>query len=535
MIADGRYSRSAPDAAPAAALGRVDLAPLAGPRADRPTLLTEGACWRRARATRANVLIDVQDYFRAAKAALKSARSTIHLLNWAFDPDTLLDPRPGGVGAPEDRIGAYLKALLKARPELDIRILCWKSALAVSATQRFFPHRAKACFAGSGVRFLLDATVPLGACHHQKIMVIDDRLAFCGGADICPDRWDTAAHLDEDSRRETGPYSSKDFPSRHEVIWRVEGPIAAALGELFRERWRRATNTSPPAGRLPTGGEDAQPSQEPGALAEFANVDAALSRTEPAWREAPEVRECETLHLAAIAAARRCIYLENQYITAPGIADALAARLSEPDGPEVILISTAHSPSWFDRMTMDRTRSNFLRRLQGADAFGRLHAYVPRTDRGRFIIVHAKVSIMDDTLLRVGSANLNNRSGGFDTECDLSIEASPDDRRARVAIANVRARLVAHWLGCGVDRLEAAAEVAGGLGGAIERLRAAGHDRLAPLRPEAVGPLGAFVASFHLGDPCAPSDSWRPWRRKSALQQRQGRAAKVRAPVSASA
>ena len=182
--------------------------------------------WRMERADRAALLIDTADYFAAAKAALLKARSTIHLLNWAFDPDTLLDPEPGGGGRQSDRIGPLLKTLARARPELDIRILCWKSALAVSATQRFFPHRAKTCFAGSPVRFLLDATVPMGACHHQKMIVIDDRLAFCGGADIAPDRWDTARHLDDDSRRAETPRTRTDFISRHEVMSVVDGPIA---------------------------------------------------------------------------------------------------------------------------------------------------------------------------------------------------------------------------------------------------------------------------------------------------------------------
>src|SRR6202012_5430592 len=202
--------------------------------------------WRTAQATRAEGLIDVQDYFLSARAALAEARSTIHLLNWAFDPDTPLDPQPGGNEPEDQRIGPFLKALARERPELDIRILCWKSALAISATQRFFPHRAKECFAHSGVRFLLDATVPLGACHHQKIMVIDDQVAFCGGADIGPGRWDPSAHLDHDARREVSPHNRRDFPSRHEMVCRVEGPIAADLGDLFRERWRRATKASPP-------------------------------------------------------------------------------------------------------------------------------------------------------------------------------------------------------------------------------------------------------------------------------------------------
>lgn len=479
-------------------------------------LLTAGTtCWRTERAPRAALLIDIAAYFTAAKAAMLKARSTIHLLNWAFDPDTLLNPQPGGTGPQDDRIGPFLVELARARPELDIRILCWRSAFPIAATQRFFPHRAKRCFEGTPVRFLLDATIPMGACHHQKVMVIDDRLAFCGGGDICPDRWDTAEHLDDDPRREKSSHTERDFPSRHEVMALVDGGPAAALGALFRERWRRATGEAPPPARH--GNEDPWPAQ---IAPQLRNVTAGVSRTLPAWRGHPEARENEALHLAAIAAARRCIYMENQYITAPLVAEALARRLDEPDGPEVFLISTEHSPSWFDQMTMDRTRTLFLRRLQAADRHGRLHVYVPHTAKGRLVIVHAKLTIIDDVLLRVGSANLNNRSGGFDTECDLSFEAAASDEAARATIRSLRTRLLAHWLGAPPGAVEMALAETGGVGASVERLRGLGRRRLAPLEPRRLDPLAAVVASLHLGDPTGPGDSWRPWRRRREIRRR---------------
>jgi phosphatidylserine/phosphatidylglycerophosphate/cardiolipin synthase-like enzyme len=479
-------------------------------------LQAKSTCWRVERADRAALMIDMADYLVAAKAALLRARSTIHLLKWAFDPDTRLDPEPGGGGPGDDRIGPFLKMLARARPELDVRVLCWQSALPIAATQRFFPHRAKACFAGSPVRFLLDATVPSGACHHQKMIIIDDQLAFCGGGDIGPDRWDTTEHLDDDPRRTKSATDKTCFPSRHEVMCLVEGSIAAALGDLFRERWRRATDEVVP--QAPPADVSAWPA---GVEAQLRNVSAGVSRTEPAWRGRAEVRENERLHLAAIASARRCIYLENQYFTSPLIAWALAARLSERDGPEVILISTEHSPSWFDQMTMDRTRSMLLRQLTAANLHDRLHAYVPVTEEGRIIIVHAKLSIIDDTLLRIGSANLNNRSGGFDTECDLSLEARPEDSSSRETIAGLRSRLLAHWLGCLPEVVASATAAADGrVGAGVERLRQAGHKRLLPLKPTTIGPIATFIASHHLGDPLGTADSWRPWKRKRALAAR---------------
>ena len=187
-------------------------------------------------------------------------------------------------------------------------------------------------------------------------------------------------------------------------------------------------------------------------------MEVGLARTEPAWRKRGEVRESEALHLDAIAAAKRYIYLENQYVASPAMGEALAARLGEEDGPEVLVVSTEHSPSWFDRMTMDKTRSALIRRLQGADRHGRFHAFCPETDSGKTIIVHAKCSIIDDEMLRAGSTNLNNRSTGFDTEADIAIVAAPGAAgdATRGAIAQHRWKTIAHFLAKTPDEVEAA-------------------------------------------------------------------------------
>jgi len=489
-------------------------------------------CWRCGPAPRAALIVDMADYFLAARQAMLKARRTIHFLNWAFEPATVLDPAPGAPRRGQENIAAFLRRLSAERPELEIRILCWQSALPVAATQDFFPIKGRRAFAGSRVRFRLDGRLPNGACHHQKALIIDDALAFCGGGDIGPDRWDTAAHLDDDPRREKGRDGLGTFDSRHEVMGLADGAPARDLGELFRARWLRATGETLPPPELPREptpeGDDAADLWPERIAAQFANVSAGIARTSAAWRAHPEVRENERLHLAAFAAARRLIYLENQYFASPTMAEALAARLAEPDGPEVVLVSHRRSPSWFDHMTMDRTRSLFIRRLQRADVFGRLRTFYPVTPLGRTIIVHAKLSIIDDTLLRIGSANLNNRSTGFDTECDLAFEAAgPDAAAARDRIRALTVRLIAHWLGADEPRVEAAWAEARSLGGAMDRLRAEGLVRLRPLEPEPLGPLATFIAAFHLGDPVGPGDSFRPWRREAALQAAAARAQAV--------
>ncbi len=467
-------------------------------------------CWRVETAPRTALLVDMAAYLEAAKSALSAATRSIHFLNWAFDPDTVVDHEPDGPGSEPLRIGPFLRALAQARPDLEIRILCWQSALPVAATQRFFPLRSRSFFARSSVDFRLDGSLPLGASHHQKVVIVDDALAFVGSCDIGPDRWDTDEHRHPDPRRAKKAGADPCYDSRHEVMALVDGPPAATLGELFRERWARATGERLVAGpvTMPVWPDTVTP--------DLTDAELGVSRTQAPWKTFEERREGEAATLAAIASARNTLYLENQYFTSPIVAEALAQRLEEPNGPEVILVSTQHSPSWFDQMTMDRTRSVFLRRLETSDIHGRLRAYSPVTQSGETIIVHAKLAIIDDRFIRLGSSNMNNRSEGFDTECDITLDAAfANGGDGRTCVSVFRERLVAHWLGCEASRLRDAIAATGGLGQAIEVLRLNGLDRLRPLRSESLGPLATLVASYHLGDPISARDSLRPWKRRA--------------------
>jgi phosphatidylserine/phosphatidylglycerophosphate/cardiolipin synthase-like enzyme len=481
--------------------------------ADADLFLPGDTCWRVETADRVALLVDSSAYFTAALWAMRHARRSISLLGWGFDPRTRLRPASTGEAYGPDEIGNLLRHLSESRPELDIRVLIWKSAFPVSASQHFFPHRARKWFTSTRIDFQLDASVPFGACHHQKALVIDDALAFCGGGDFGVDRWDSSAHLDQDGRR-IMPGGVQHSP-RHEVMMMMDGRAARALGDLARERWRTSQEgrTLPPPPSGPTAeGRIWPPFIEP----VFRDVRMAIARTEPAWRDRVEARETEALHLKAIAQARRTIYLENQYFTSVIIGEALAERLAEPDGPEVVLISTLHSPSYFDRWTMDRTRWRLVERLKRADRHGRFRAFCPHTEEGQPIIVHSKTSIIDERVLRVGSANLNHRSAGFDTECDVAMEIA-DDPAGQAAIAAFRAHLLGHFLGVGAAAVAAEIAARGGVGLAIEALDAGPQRRLAPLPPVAMGPLAQIVSAFHLGDPVSPADSWRPLMRRRRL------------------
>lgn len=466
-------------------------------------------CWRRARVKRAAFLVASDAYFTAALEAMRKAQHSILLLGWTFDPRTRLTP-DGHLGASDpDEVGRLLLHLSQARPQLDIRLLIWKAALPISASQQFFPQAARGWFSGSRIKFRLDDQIPFGACHHQKVLVIDDRVAFCGGGDIGVDRWDSWLHLQDDLRRIL-PSHAFHAP-RHESMMMVDGAAARDLGELFRQRWRRSGDDAPPP---PSGdGPDPWPAHVTPHLTEG---EIGIARTEPAANGRRRVEEIQALTLDCIARARRTIYLENQYFTSPAVTEALASRLREAGGPEVVLVTTAHAPSWFDRMTMDRARGTMIARLRAEDREGRFRAFGPTTSGGRDIIVHSKCSLFDDRIVRIGSANLNNRSLGFDTECELAIEGV--SAGARHGIDAFRDRLIGHFLGVADAQVAQACAERGGLIAAIDALNAQG--RLGPILPARASRIDKLVSAYHLGDPFDVDDAWRPLRRRRLARAR---------------
>jgi phospholipase D1/2 len=151
-----------------------------------------------------------------------------------------------------------------------------------------------------------------------------------------------------------------------------------------------------------------------------------VMRTQPSFAGQAEVREIERAYLEAIKRARQSIYIESQYFTSQAIGRALAARLSEHEGPEVVLVLRHNCDGWLERRTMDSVRAKVLHDLELADHYGRLSVYaptVPGSEGSDWVAIHSKLLIVDDEFVCVGSANVSNRSMGFDTECNLAVEA----------------------------------------------------------------------------------------------------------------
>ena len=453
-------------------------------------------CWRIETASRAAVLVDGEAYFAAAKSALKKAQHSVLLLGWNFAEEAGFSADGAEDGWP-NRIGDFLHALTDEREDLTVRILLWDKAPVLAVGRRRVPGAQWQHMNSDRIQFRLDTQHPAFATHHQKVLVVDDAVAFCGGFDFAANRWDTRAHLPQEPRRRMP--SGPPYEAHHDVMMAVEGDAARALGDLARERWRHATgailDATPEAGdRWPEGVEP-----------DFRDVPVAITRTAPAWEHRPEIREAEALYLDSIAAAGETIYMESQYLASHRIGHALAARLQEPDGPEVIVVTPKRAPSWTEQVAMDNARTEIARQLIDADRYDRfrLFAAVHGDDE---IVVHSKLTVIDDRLLRIGSSNLNSRSMGVDTECDLAIEADVAQREFRSTIRRIRDDLLAEHLGISIDRVSDAIARHGSLVRGVDALNGASERRLAPF-PAPQARMLHRVEHNPLTDPIRPLGS----------------------------
>ncbi|MBA3666592.1 MAG: phospholipase [Sphingomonas sp.] len=447
-------------------------------------------CWRIARASEASLVVDAADYYRIIRAAMCAAEQRIFIVGWDFDTRTALQPDEQGKGQP---LGRFFLDLAHGNSERQIDILKWNfGALkqflhppAVLWLLRWWRNRS--------ITYRFDSSHPIGCSHHQKIVVIDDCLAACGGIDIAGGRWDTPEHSDGDGHR-TG-LDGKPYMPWHDATMILRGDIAATLSELGRERWKVATKA------------DLDPiegcaSEWPEGLdIMFRDVDVAIARTRAAYDDLPEVREIETLYLDMIAAAKRFIYFENQYFTSAKIAAAIAERMEEPNPPEIVLVMPRTADGWLEQQAMDAARLKLVAAIGERDPHRRFRVYVPVTAGGDDIYVHAKIAIVDDRLLRVGSSNLNNRSQGLDSECDMIIDAGlPANADTPPAMTALRHRLIAEHLGCGAEAVAEAEAQTGSMTGAIEALSGSGKT-LELLTLETLGAAEDFIASNELLDP----------------------------------
>ena len=353
------------------------------------------------------MLIDGAEALPAMAEELLRANSHIHLAGWYFTPSFALVRHGHQV---------VLRDLLAELAErVDVRVLAWAGA----PLPLFRPSRKDVALmrdrlAGhSKVQIALDGHERPLHCHHEKTIVIDDRVAFVGGVDLTSesgDRFDTPVH------------HARAAVGWHDVATRIEGPAVADIATHFNLRWREVTSETLPA---------------PAAVGRAGDTELQIVRTVPEriYKALPngDFGILES-YARAFRGAKRFIYLENQFLWSPEIAAILREKIEHPPSDDFrILLLLPSRPN----TGADDTRG-VLGELLDADADrGRVFAsalFARSGARADPIYVHAKVGIVDDDWLTIGSANLNEHSLFNDTEMNVVTHDTALARKTRLRL-----------------------------------------------------------------------------------------------------
>jgi phosphatidylserine/phosphatidylglycerophosphate/cardiolipin synthase-like enzyme len=462
-----------------------------------------------ATAEKFSVIVDAEDYFRHARDAMLAAKRRITLVGWDFDSRIHLHDTDADDGPSE--LGRFILWLVNRNPELEIFLLQWDFGIINTAKRGTTLLRLWQWARHDRIHLKFDSKHPFGASHHQKIMLIDDALAFVGGIDMTGDRWDTREHRHNDNRRRR-PVTRRRYKPWHDVTTASTGPIVADIARLVAERWTIA------GGKQPMTPLAADVRHWPETLpVQFENITLGVARTSPEIDEHPAVLEIERLWLDQIAAARKHLYIESQYFASRAIVSALAKRLAEPEGPEIVVINPETAQGWLEPIAMDTARARLFAWLKRADRFDRFRLYHPYDAAGDPIYVHSKTMIVDDTMLKVGSSNINNRSMRLDTECDVVMFARGGAPALRDGIAWARNNLLAEHLGSTPEAVAARFAETGSLIATIESLVAPGR-ALKPYQPPELNELEKWLADNEVLDPEGPDEMFESFARRGLMR-----------------
>lgn len=463
---------------------------------------------------RASLLPSGRDYYRILRESLKQADERICILAWDINSQIDLLHEEAEDSYPT-ALGPFLEALLEAKPRLHIYLLAWDYSMIYLAEREWLASLRFVRKHRDRFHLIFDNALPVGASHHEKAVIVDEVLAFCGGYDLGKWRWDTPEHPFEDERR-VNPDGER-YPPFHDVQMIFEGEAVRELVSRFHARWKRAGG-----GELEKLERRRDASLWPEGLeVDFEEVSLAFFYSQSRYREHEALYESERMHLESISAARHLLFFENQYFSSRKIMEALARRLEEKRGPEVVMILTANTDGWLEESTMGVMRDFLLATLRQRDAHGRFRAYhVQRTDgegQWRQVYVHAKMHTVDDRLLKIGSTNLSNRSMRVDTECDVVVLGEGADER----IARARHRQIALLAGLEVETVDQCLREEASFVEAMDRITDLSKGRLAAFPDKSQGALEKHLAERVELDPEEPLDPTY-WVRDSWNQVKQG-------------
>ena len=390
--------------------------------------------------TKVIVHVDGQETFRAAWQAIREAKHSVWLADWAMSADMALvrgKDRTAIAPIPEARGDGYsvLDLLAEVAGRVDVRVLLWRGSLLFRPRAGMARRSLKRLRrANPAIHGLVDRHVRLAHCHHQKTIVVDGRVAFIGGLDMTDhdiDRWDTTAH------------PVRDGFNWHDVSFQLDGEAAMDVARNFVQRWRAVCHDDLPLPEAPL--------DEPGQ-----GVSAQIVRTIPA-RNYPFAPHGEYgiawAYRQALRRARQFIYLENQYLWSPAVVNELIASLHRAADPDFRIVLVLPAKPNIGKRDTDL----HLRQLLDADdGRGRVRIFTLYTSRAedrlswayKPVYVHAKVAVVDDQWSMVGSANLNDR--GLEGDSEINVQVL-DGGFAR----GMRLRLWAEHLGLGEDAIAA--------------------------------------------------------------------------------
>jgi phosphatidylserine/phosphatidylglycerophosphate/cardiolipin synthase-like enzyme len=338
------------------------------------------------------VLVDGEEAFAAIAEAIAGARSHVHLTGWHLAAH--LELVRG-----EERV-VLGRLLAEAAERVDVRVLVWAGAPlpAFHPTRKEVTADVEQLVRDTKIRCETDPREHPFHCHHEKTVIVDDEVAFVGGidmTDLAGDRFDTADHA---ARRRLG---------WHDVGTRLRGPVVADVAAHFTMRWREVTGEHLP---------EAQPPEPAGAT----TVQVVRTVSEVMYDSVPDgefgILEA---YVRALRDARELVYLENQFLWSPEVVDVLAEKLRRPptDGFRVVVLLPRRANNG-----QDDTKGQVARLVDADDGGERFLAATIRSRSGPRadpLYVHAKVGIVDDAWLTIGSANLNAHSLLNDTEMNV--------------------------------------------------------------------------------------------------------------------
>lgn len=431
----------------------------------------ERNCYRIAQADQIDVLVDAAPYYRALYHSIIQAKQRLVFLGWQFDSRvSLLRGEEADRASYPVQFLPLLEKIAAERPDLRIYILAWDHSIVFAPEREWWQAYRFQQSTSDQIQFVFDHLHPAGGSHHQKIVLIDDTVGFCGGLDICGDRWDTQQHRRQDPRRknEDGtPYSLF-----HDVQIAVQGEAVSVLEEIFLERWAAATGE-----RLPPLPRSSNRRFDLPHTLRLAAGPVSISRTVPvgACGRTVPVQEIAQFYDDAIASAERLIFIENQYFTSRRVFEALHRRISDTSRPgiEVIVILPQAAQNWKEELAIGFEQRRMIQRLEAAAKVNHcpLGIYTPiKTGKAPLpptaIYVHSKVLVIDDRILSIGSANTSNRSLGLDTECNINVEA--EEEAPRKEIAQLCYTLLGEHLEQPAEAVESAVQQKGGWVAALD-------------------------------------------------------------------